>query len=360
LEITMSDKLSRLLAERPWLLADGATGSNLFGMGLVSGEAPELWNFNHPERIADLHRGFVDAGADIILTNSFGGTRYRLKLHAAEGRVRELNVAAARIARAQVDAAGRDVVVAGSIGPTGEILEPIGPLSLDAAREAFAEQAAALAEGGADVLWIETMSSKEEVEAAIAGARTTGLPVVSTLSFDTNGRTMMSLTPSELASIHREHGLIACGSNCGVGPSELIASIVNLATASDPSAVLVAKGNCGIPQYVDGAIQYNGTPELMATYACMAFDAGARIIGGCCGTTPAHLRVMRDALERHTRGERPDAGSIESRLGAISAGARAQLQGLMDRAAGAAPGSVGRRSTGRRGSSPRADGTTQS
>jgi len=346
----MSDRLSTLLAQRPWLLADGATGSNLFNMGLVSGEAPELWNISHPDRILALHTSFVDAGADIILTNSFGGTRYRLKLHNAETRIRELNVSAARIARAAADASGREVVVAGSIGPTGEILQPIGPLSADAAREAFAEQAAALAEGGADVLWIETMSSREEVEAAIEGARSSGLPVVSTLSFDTNGRTMMSLMPSELAAIHRSHGLLACGSNCGVGPSEMVASILNLATASDPSAVLVAKANCGIPQYVDGAIQYNGTPELMATYACMAFDAGARIIGGCCGTTAEHLRVMRAALQRHTRGERPDAAAIESRLGTISNGARAQLQGLMDRASGAAPGSTGRRATGRRAS----------
>ena len=345
----MSDRLSRMLETRPWVLADGATGTNLFAMGLLSGDAPELWNADHPERIAALHRGFIEAGADIVLTNSFGGNRYRLKLHHAEGRVRDLNAAAARIARAEADASGREIVVAGSIGPTGEILEPIGPLAADAAREAFAEQAAALAEGGADVLWIETMSSKEEVEAAIVGARSTGLPVVSTLSFDTNGRTMMSLTPSELAAIHRSHGLLACGSNCGIGPSELVASILNLATASEPSAVLVAKSNCGLPQYVDGAIRYDGTPELMGTYACLALDAGARIIGGCCGTTPAHLRAMRTALEQHTRGERPDAEMIEARLGTITNGARAQLKGLLDRVSGASPNATLRRSTGRRG-----------
>ena len=347
----MSDRLSRLLATRQWVLADGATGTNLFAMGLMSGEAPELWNVDHPERVSALHREFTDAGADILLTNSFGGTRYRLKLHRADGRVRELNVAAARIARAAADASGRDVVVAGSIGPTGEILEPLGPLPVTAARDAFAEQAAALAEGGVDVLWIETMSSKEEVEAAIDGARSTGLPVVSTLSFDTNGRTMMSLTPSELAGIHRTHSLLACGSNCGVGPSELVASILNLSTASDPAAILVAKSNCGVPQYVDGAIRYDGTPELMGIYACLAFDAGARIIGGCCGTTPAHLKVMRAALEQHTRGPRPDAEAIEARLGTISNGARAQLRGLLDRASGAAPNAAVRRSTGRRGAS---------
>src|SRR5580692_8052646 len=207
----MTDRLTSLLAARPWLLADGATGSNLFERGLQSGDAPELWNSDHPERVAHLQRAFVEAGADIILTNSFGGTRLRLKLHKAEERVAELNEKAARIARAEADRGGRTVLVGGSMGPTGEILEPLGPLSVEAAREAFAEQATALARGGADLLWIETMSSVEETEAAVAGARTTGLPVVATLSFDTNGRTMMGVTPSELAGLHRKHHLAACG-----------------------------------------------------------------------------------------------------------------------------------------------------
>jgi methionine synthase I (cobalamin-dependent) len=345
----MTDRLTALLAQRPWLLADGATGSNLFERGLVSGDAPELWNADHPDRVADLHRSFVQAGADIILTNSFGGTRYRLKLHKAEARVAELNETAARIARIEADRAGRMVLVAGSIGPTGEILEPIGPLKPDAAREAFAEQAAALARGGADILWIETMSSVEETEAAIAGARTTGLPVIATLSFDTNGRTMMGITPADLAGLQRRHGLAACGSNCGVGPSELVACLVNLATAAEPSTILVAKANCGIPQFVNGAIRFNGTPALMAEYACMSFDAGARIIGGCCGTTPEHLRAMREALEKHVRQPSPDLAAIESRLGAVSTGATAQLRGELDRQAGAAPGATGRRTTNRRG-----------
>ena len=348
----MTDRLKALLDRRPWLLADGATGSNLFERGLQSGDAPELWNVDHPERIADLHRSFIEAGADIILTNSFGGTRYRLKLHKAEHRVTELNERAAAIARAEADSAGRTVLVAGSMGPTGEILQPLGPLSQDAAREAFAEQAAALARGGADVLWIETMSSVEEAEAAIAGARTVGLPVVTTLSFDTNGRTMMGITPSDLAELQRRHSLEGCGSNCGVGPSELVASIVNLAAAAQPGAILVAKANCGIPQFVDGAIRFNGTPELMAKYACLSYDAGARIIGGCCGTTPETLRVMRQALEQHVRGPKPDLTVIEAMLGTISSGATAQLRGEMGRAAGAAPGAGARRPTGRRAPRP--------
>src|SRR5271155_4077084 len=193
----MTDRLASLLAERPWLLVDGATGSNLFERGLQSGDAPELWNSDHPQRVAQLQRAFIEAGADIILTNSFGGTRHRLKLHKAEGRVGELNEKAARIARAEADRAGRPVLVGGNMGPTGEILEPLGPLSVGAAQEAFAEQAVALARGGADIIWIETMSSIEETEAAVAGARATGLPIVVTLSFDTNGRTMMGITPSD-------------------------------------------------------------------------------------------------------------------------------------------------------------------
>jgi 5-methyltetrahydrofolate--homocysteine methyltransferase len=344
----MTDRLASLLAQRPWLLADGAIGSNLFERGLTSGDAPELWNSEHPERIAQLHRAFIESGADIILTNSFGGTRYRLKLHKAEARVAELNERAAHIARTEADRAGRMVLVGGSIGPTGEILEPLGPLGLNSAREAFAEQAAALARGGADIIWIETMSSVEETEAAVAGARTTALPIVATLSFDTNGRTMMGITPSELATLHRRHQLAACGSNCGTGPAELVACIVNLATAVDPTAILVAKANCGIPQFVDGAIRFNGTPELMAEYARLSLDAGARIIGGCCGTTPAHLRFMRETLETHAKGPKPDQATIESRLGAISSGAAAQLRGELSRAAGAAAGARARRTTSRR------------
>jgi 5-methyltetrahydrofolate--homocysteine methyltransferase len=211
------------------------------------------------------------------------------------------------------------------MGPTGEILEPLGPLSIAEAADAFAEQARALVQGGVDVLWIETLSSVEELEAAIQGARTTGAPIVTTFSFDTNGRTMMGITPAQLAEIQRRTHVLACGSNCGVGAAELVASMVNLAAASSPEALLVAKANCGIPRYVDGAIKFDGTPDLMAAYARLALDAGARIIGGCCGTTALHLRAMRNALEGHVRGEVPTAAKIESLLGPISTGAHALL-----------------------------------
>jgi 5-methyltetrahydrofolate--homocysteine methyltransferase len=319
-------------------------------VGLVSGDAPELWNTEQPAKITALHQSFVDSGADILLTNSFGGTRYRLKLHQAQDRVAELNTTAARLARAVADASAREIAVAGSIGPTGEIMEPIGPLSIAQATEAFAEQAQALAAGGADVMWIETMSSAEEVQAAVAGAATTGLPIVCTLSFDTNGRTMMGISPSDFAALEKTlvPRLAACGTNCGVGASEVVACIHNLAEAAGPDVVLVAKGNCGIPQYVDGAICYNGTPELMAVYARMALDAGARIIGGCCGTSPKHLRAMRDALEAHSPAPSPQLEDIVSALGEVSTGARAQWGGEQSRLGGAAAGANLKRGRGRR------------
>jgi 5-methyltetrahydrofolate--homocysteine methyltransferase len=344
----MAHRLTRLLAERPWLLADGATGTNYFALGLETGDAPELWNIEFPDRVSDLHRAFIEAGSDLILTNTFGGTRHRLKLHEAQGRVAEINQAAARLAREAADGAGREIVVAGSMGPTGEILAPIGPLSRKDAAEAFAEQAAALAEGGADLLWIETMSSIEELSAAVEGGASTGLPLATTLSFDTHGRTMMGVTPAQVVQL--VHGLtprpVAYGGNCGTGPAELMAAIVNLRAAGEPDDVLIAKSNCGIPEYVEGEIVYSGTPELMADYARLALDAGVRIIGGCCGTTPEHIAVMRAALESHTPGAAPSLEQIVARLGPITTGA--EQQGLLGKHPGTEDTGRGKRRGGRR------------
>ena len=322
----MTDVLSRLLATRPWLLADGATGTNYFAAGLQTGDAPELWNLEHPERVRALHDGFIAAGSDIILTNSFGGTRHRLKLHQAQGRVIELNRRAAEIARGAADASGRAVVVAGSMGPTGEILVPIGPLSLEDAAAAFAEQARGLAEGGADVLWIETMSSVEELSAAVQGAAEVGLPLATTMSFDTNGRTMMGVTAGQAVKLVESFTPrpLAVGGNCGTGPAELMAVLVGMAESARDDSVLIAKSNCGIPEYVEGEIRYSGTPELMAEYACLARDLGVRIIGGCCGTTAAHMAIMREALEAREPGPKPSVKSVITALGSISAGAEQQ------------------------------------
>src|SRR6056297_2930771 len=195
------DPLSRLLASRDWLLADGATGTTLFNMGLQSGDAPELWNADAAGRIATLYAGAVEAGSDLFLTNTFGGTAARLKLHDAQGRVRELNRLGAEIGREVADKAGRPVIVAGSMGPTGEIMAPLGPLTESAAVEMFHEQAEGLRDGGADVLWVETISAPEEYRAAGEAARRAGMPWCGTMSFDTAGRTMMGLTSAGMAAL---------------------------------------------------------------------------------------------------------------------------------------------------------------
>jgi len=311
--------LDKLLKSREWLLADGATGTNLFAMGLTSGEAPELWNEQHPDRIRRLHQDFVDAGADIILTNSFGGTSRRLMLHNAHTRVGELNRLAGQHARAVADAADRPVVVAGSVGPTGDLFAPLGTLTEAEAVEVFVEQMEGLKAGGVDVLWIETMSAVEEMRAAALAVAKVGLPYTVTASFDTAGRTMMGITPEAMASattsfVPAPHGI---GCNCGVGASDLLVSVLGI-TATVPDAVVIAKANCGIPQVRGGSIDYTGTPELMADYARLACDSGARIIGGCCGTTAAHLLAMRRSLEGYRRGARPDAEQLVTRLGALA------------------------------------------
>ncbi len=312
---------TQALNSRPWMLADGATGTNYFQMGLMSGDAPEMWNVEHADRVRTLHRQFIEAGADIVLTNTFGGNRHRLKLHDGQDRVRELNMAAVKNARAEADAfTSRQIFVAGSIGPTGEIYMPVGTFPYEEGVSAFAEQAAALKEAGADVLWIETMSGEEELRAAVEGAATAGLPIVTTMSFDTNGRTMMGITPTAFGALASSLSTqpVAIGANCGVGASELIATVMGI-TAARPDAHVVAKGNCGVPQYRDGHIHYTGTPELMADYARIALDAGARLIGGCCGTSPEHLASMRQALEGHTKGARPTVELVEAKLGEVSA-----------------------------------------
>lgn len=316
--MTAANPLTDLLAEKGFLLADGATGTNLFAMGLEAGEAPELWNETQPEKIDTLHQGFVDAGADIILTNSFGGTRHRLKLHKAEDRTFELNRKAAEIARAVADRASRKVIVAGSVGPTGELLIPLGALSYDDAVAAFVEQIEGLKAGGADIAWIETMSSPEEIRAAAEAANRVGLPYAYTGSFDTAGRTMMGLDPKDIHGVTGNigKGPVAVGANCGVGASDILSSLLDM-TAADPNAVTIVKGNCGIPEYRGAEIHYSGTPPLMAEYARLARNAGARIIGGCCGTSFEHLAAMRAALDGHEPGPRPTIEEVVDRIGPL-------------------------------------------
>src|SRR6056297_138249 len=318
----MTNAFSKMLAERDWILADGATGTNLFNMGLSSGDAPEMWNVEHPERIEKLYTMAVDAGSDLFLTNSFGGNAARLKLHGAEKRARELSRVAAEIGREVADKRDRDIVVAGSVGPTGEIMAPMGALTHELAVEIFHEQADGLKEGGADVLWLETISAPEEYQAAAEAFKLAGMPWCGTMSFDTAGRTMMGVTSADMVTM--VEGLanppLGYGANCGVGASDLLRTVLGFA-AQGTERPIIAKGNAGIPKFHDGHIHYDGTPELMADYAVLARDCGATIIGGCCGTTAEHLEKMHEALSTRPRGERPTLDQITDALGAFSSAA---------------------------------------
>lgn len=312
----MSNKLATLLDERGRLVADGGMGTSLFELGLQAGSTPELWNVEHPERVAKVHSGFVAAGSDIILTNSFGGTRARLDLDGLGARLAELNQAGVEVARAVADGAASDVIVAGSVGPTGQLFEPLGPLTHEDGVELFAEQVQALSSAGADVIWIETLSSTEELAAAVAAASTTGLPIVSTMSFDTHGKTMMGLHPSELAEWWESSDLTptAIGANCGVGPADVVGAVDDLRTA-DPDVVIVAKANCGVPEMIDGTLWYPTATEDMTSYAELALDAGARILGACCGSVPEHIAQIRAVVDTHDLRDGVDRGEVARRLG---------------------------------------------
>src|SRR3954454_24345753 len=331
---TVRSSLADLLASHPVVLADGATGTNLFGMGLESGEPPELWNTDHPDRVQALYQAFVDAGADIILTNTFGGNRHRLALHHNEHRVLELNQRAAELAREIADAAPRPVVVAGSVGPTGELFAPLGALTDEDALDAFTEQIRGLAAGGADVAWFKSMSAREEMRAAARAAIAVGMPYTATGSFDTAGRTMMGLHPGEFSAVFA--GLdpppLAFGANCGVGASDILVTLLAMA-GTNGAPRLISKANCGVPEFQGAEIVYSGTPELMAEYARMAVDGGAAIVGGCCGTSPEHLRAMRAALDSHRAGDPPSTEQIAERIGPLanSAPETAEAQGARSR-----------------------------
>ena len=317
----------RILKEKNHILADGATGTNLFAMGLETGDPPEPWNVIHINRIRALHQGFVDAGSDLFLTNSFGGTSFRLKLHKFESRVFEINKSSGIIAREVADNSDRLVIVAGAMGPTGEMIEPLGLMTPTEATNAFKAQAEGLVEGGVDVLWLETMYSMEELEAALDAVKDFGLPICATMSFDTAGKTMMGVTPSNLALRAKDLNLTGFGANCGVGASDLLATINDINRNVGPDTVVISKANCGIPEFRDGNIVYSGTEELMADYVQIAMNSGAKIIGGCCGTSFDHVRAMRKAMDEHQISSPPTLEQIENMVGPMSKGSRSIFQG---------------------------------
>lgn len=311
----ISTTFTRLLAERPVLIADGGMGTSLFALGMEAGACPELLNVEDPELIRIAHRGFLDAGCDIILTNTFGGTRRRLGLHKLEDRVAELNLAATSILGDLTAQYDRPIAIAGSVGPTGDLFVPLGPLDHETAVAAFTEQMDALVEGGVDVLWIETLSSRDELDAAYEAALGYGLPIVTTMSFDTNGYTMMGFSPQDLAVWSRSQAVApaAVGANCGVGAGDVIVAVQELAQAR-PNVAIVSKANCGLPAYTEGHLDYPHGPETMVDYVELAMRAGARIVGACCGSTPDHIAAILEAANRYRAAELITREEIAQRL----------------------------------------------
>ena len=279
------------------LLGDGAMGTMLQDLGNSEGGAPELWNVDHVDVVEGVLEGYASAGSRLLTTNTFGGSRPRLQMHGLEDRVEELNRAAAELARRVADRHPGTYVL-GDIGPSGELMEPMGDLTIDSAAEIFGEQIRGLVAGGVDGILIETMSDLSEVEAAVTAARkeAPGLPVFATLSFDTNLRTMMGVSPAMAVQSLAELGVDVLGANCGRGLDEMRIIAAQLAEAGAGRVRLMFQSNAGLPKLQGDTFVFDGTPEEMAGYAVEMRDLGFAVIGACCGSTPAHIAAMRDAL----------------------------------------------------------------
>ncbi|NPV07683.1 MAG: hypothetical protein HPY83_06930 [Anaerolineae bacterium] len=290
-------RLRLALAQRV-LVADGAMGTMLQAAGLEPGTPPELWNRERPEAVRAVHAAYVRAGAEVILTNTFGGTRIKLARFGLDDQVSELNRLAAHLAREE---AGPDRFVFGDVSSTGALLEPLGPLSFSQARDAFAEQAEALATGGVDAILVETMLDAQEARAAIQGAhQACALPVACTLSFGPGARTVMGAGPAQLADLWQE-GLILIGANCGHTLQDTLTAITQLRDLL-PEAPLMAKPNAGVPVLgEDGRTHFNVGPEEMASFAARYLDVGVRVIGGCCGSTPEHIAAIARTARAHSQ-----------------------------------------------------------
>ena len=279
------------------ILGDGAMGTVLQDRGNTEGGAPELWNVEHAEVIEAIFEEYAAAGSLLLTTNTFGGTRARLQMHGLEDRVVELNRAAAELTRRVADR-HEGVFVLGDIGPSGDLMEPMGELTPEAAQELFAEQIRGLVAGGVDAILIETMSDLSEVAAAVAAARAEapGLPVLATLSFDTNLRTMMGVSPALAVSTLTELGVDVIGANCGRGLDEMRTIAAQLVEARGEGTRLMIQSNAGLPRLQGDVFVFDGTPQEMARYAVEMRDLGFDIIGACCGSSPEHITAMRDAL----------------------------------------------------------------
>ena len=283
--------------ERGILISDGAMGTMLQDKGLTDGGAPELWNVENPTAIEEVLEGYAAAGANLITTNTFGGTRGRLQMHGLEDRLFELNEAGAKIARKVADR-HPGCFVMGDVGPSGELMEPMGTMTLDEAQALFADQIKALVAGGVDAILIETMSDLQEVEAAVKAAKEVapGLPIIVTFSFDTNLRTMMGVKPAVAVKTLAAEGVRIIGANCGRGVDEMRVIAKELTEARTDGVYIITQSNAGLPKLVGGDFIYDGTPEEMAKYAQDMKALGVNVIGSCCGSTPAHTAAMKAAI----------------------------------------------------------------
>ena len=278
------------------LVTDGATGTNLQKAGLVAGMHTEDWVFDHPENILDLEKAFVAAGSDIILTCTFGGTRLRMKEAKHGKEIVELNKRAAELAR-QAASSRQGVIVGGSMGPLGQLLKPYGPIAYEEARDVFAEQAGALADGGVELLVIETHYALEEADAAFEGARSaTDLPIVISFSYDRGTRTMMGIKPADVIKKYKAKGAMVVGANCGT-TLENMEMIIKEYAATEISIPLWVKPNAGIPRLIVSQTTYDITPKTMAEFAKKYIGIGAQIVGGCCGSTPEHVAAIVKAVK---------------------------------------------------------------
>ena len=283
--------------EKGILISDGAMGTMLQGKGLTDGGAPELWNVENPTAIEEVLEEYAAAGANLITTNTFGGTRGRLQMHGLEDRLFELNKAGAEIARKVADR-HPGCFVMGDVGPSGELMEPMGTMTIDEAKALFADQIKALVAGGVDAILIETMSDLQEVEAAVKAAKeiAPNLPIFVTFSFDTNLRTMMGVKPAVAVKTLAAEGVRIIGANCGRGVDEMRVIAKELTEARPDGVFIITQSNAGLPKLVGGDFVYDGTPEEMAKYALDMKELGVNVIGSCCGSSPAHTKAMSEAI----------------------------------------------------------------
>lgn len=306
----METDLKKRLDEKV-LVCDGAMGTYLNKKGISYDRCLDELCISRPDLVEEVHRDYINAGAEIIETNTFGGNRFRLASHGMEHLVREINFRGARIAREAREISGIDILVAGSIGPLGKPIEPLGKISIEAAKEALIEQAEALLEGGVDLFMIETISSIDEIVAAVSAVRSvTDLPVVAQMTFTTEGTTYFGTTPAEMAARLLPLNVDVIGTNCSVGPQKMLETVEQLSELGVP--YISAQPNAGLPRYFGGRFVYLSSPDYFGEFAKAFVKSGARIVGGCCGTTPEHIAALAGAVRGSSVQKRAPVVRIKS------------------------------------------------